>query len=267
MSKVCDAIYNIHVVDGRNGKRGGRSSLHPLARLLVTLWYILLVVSFDKYDLYGLAGMVLYLLVSGIWEEIPVKDVVKRLWPVLVIVGMVGIANPFFDRSIYWQVGGFVVTGGMVSMGTLLVKGIFCVAASYFLMMETGMEGICYGLRCLHVPKELVTLILLIYRYLMVLLKEVERMMQAYKLRAPGQRGLHVKAWGAFVGMLLLRSIDRAETVYESMMLRGYHGEFPVKNPGWNKVGSFCFALFWMAALTGIRIFPVFQMTGRLLRR
>ena len=150
-------------------------------------------------------------------------------------------------------------------MGTLLLKGVFCVTASYFLMIEIGMEGICYCLRCLHVPKEFVTVLLLIYRYLVVLLKEAERMMQAYKLRAPGQKGIHVKAWGAFAGQLLLRSMDRAETVYESMLLRGYHGEFAGKDLLWNKYASLCYVFIWAAVLIFLRAVPVFQAAGKLL--
>lgn len=267
MSKLHSAIHNIHIVDGRSGKKRQSGSVHPLCRLLVVFLYAALVVSFDKYDLYGTAGMVLYLLVLGIWDEISMKDTFGRLWPVLLLVSMVGIANPLLDREIYGQVGNLIVTKGMISMGTLLLKGMFCVMASYFLIMKIGMDGVCYSLRCLHVPKEFVTVLLLIYRYLMVLLKEVERMMQAYKLRAPGQKGLHMKTWGAFVGQLLLRSIDRGETVYESMLLRGYRGEFAGDCFGWKKGISFCYILFWAIVLIGIRMFPLFQMVGRLLQR
>lgn len=50
--------------------------------------------------------------------------------------------------------------------------------------------------------------------------------MDAYALRAPGQKGIYEKAWGSLAGGLLLRSMDRASAVYESMVLRGYSGEF-----------------------------------------
>ncbi len=48
----------------------------------------------------------------------------------------------------------------------------------------------------------------------------------AYKLRAPGQKGIHVSAWGSFLGQLLLRSMDRAEEIYTAMKMRGFNGEF-----------------------------------------
>ncbi len=263
MNKLRGAIHNIHAAD--EGRRGRDGTVHPLARLLVALWYAVAVVSFDRYNMAGLTGMLLYLLILGIWDGISVKAAAGRIFPVLVLTGIAGMANPFLDREIYWQFGQTKVTGGMISMATLMMKGIFCAASSYLLLTETGMEGICYSLRCLHVPKEFVTVLLLTYRYLIVLLKEAERMTQAYKLRAPGQRGIHIKTWGAFVGQLLLRSIDRAETVYESMLLRGYHGEFAGKRFRWEKCVSICYVLLWGAAIACLRAVPVFELAGKLL--
>ena len=51
-------------------------------------------------------------------------------------------------------------------------------------------------------------------------------MTDAYHLRAPGQKGIHISAWGSFLGQLLLRSMDRAQELFSSMMLRGYHEHF-----------------------------------------
>lgn len=52
---------------------------------------------------------------------------------------------------------------------------------------------------------------------------------QAYELRAPGQKGIHFKVWGSLMGQMLLRSMDRAEVIYESMCLRGFDGVFRLK--------------------------------------
>ena len=51
-------------------------------------------------------------------------------------------------------------------------------------------------------------------------------MTDAYHLRAPGPKGIHISAWGSFLGQLLLRSMDRAQELYSSMLLRGYHQHF-----------------------------------------
>ena len=111
-------------------------------------------------------------------------------------------------------------------MITLMLKGVFSVLASYFLVATTSIDKICYSLRLIHVPEILVTQIMLTYRYIVLLLKEVNRITDAYSLRAPGQKGIHFRVWGSLTGQLLLRSMDRATIVYESMLLRGYNGNF-----------------------------------------
>jgi cobalt/nickel transport system permease protein len=258
MSKLRHAVKDIHTIDDAAGRYGGKGGVHPLSRVLVT-------VSFPKYHVIGLAGMVLYPLILGIWEEISVSAMVYRLWPVFLVTVIVSLANPILDREVYAVVGQVTVTGGMLSMATLILKGIFCVAASYILVETTGMEKIGYVLKLLHVPKEIVTMFMLMHRYLMVLLKEVERMQQAYQLRAPGHRGLQPSAWGSFAGLLLLRSIDRAGEVQESMELRGYTGEMQYATPEYSRGESILYLLLWGMAILLLRIFPVFQIVGGLL--
>ena len=110
-------------------------------------------------------------------------------------------------------------------MVTFMIKGFLAVSAVYLLMVTTPMEDICQALRKLHVPALLITVVMLIHRYLIVFLGEVRRLRTAYLLRAPGQKGVHFRQWGSLLGQLLLRSMDRSETVYQSMTLRGFTGE------------------------------------------
>lgn len=271
-AKTAQAIQSLHQRDAGSGE--GRAEERALSCLLITLLYMVTVVSFPKYQLAGLCSMVIYLLIQAIWHELSLWEGLKKLWPVCLLTAVMGAANPFFDRVSWGQLYGLTITGGMVSMLTLMLKGIFCALASYFMACRMGIRGICRGLRLLHVPRELVTVLLLMDRYLLVLLKEVERMTQAYRLRAPGQKGIHIRAWGAFLGLLLLRSLDRAQVVYESMLLRGYKGEFDVGFYGKNGLpdngrgtawaGVLVF-LAWAAAFLTLRFVPVFQLAGRLL--
>ena len=147
-------------------------------------------------------------------------------------------------------------------MITLMIKGCFSVIASYLLIATTSIEEICYGLRLLHVPKIIVTQLLLIYRYITLLLSEAKRVTQAYALRAPGQKGINIKAWGPLVGQLLLRSMDRAEVVYESMCVRGFQGEFKTGTRKKGTRGGFLYLLIWVVVLLAFRIYPVFDLIG-----
>lgn len=265
MSKINDAIHDMHYMDSMSAKGKWINQIHPLAKLIVTISYILAVVSFDKYNVVGLAGMSIYLLSIIILADIPILQSIKRIKVVLIFACIVGIANPLIDRTQMGHIGEIIITGGMLSMISLMMKGIFAVVASYILIVTTSIEKICYALRLIHVPKELVTLILLIYRYVIVLLKEVQRISDAYQLRAPKQKGIHVKAWGSLTGQLLLRSIDRAQVVYESMTIRGYNGEFSAGEKKEPKLKSIFYCILWIGIILILREIPLFKIVGDIL--
>lgn len=201
-------------------------ALHPAAKLIATVAYILVTLSFDKYDLSGLVPMLLWPILLFALSGIQVRSCFYKLRIVLPLVMAVGLFNPFFDRTIILRMGFLAVSGGVISMLTLMLKGVYCLMASFLLMATTPIDNLCAALRQLHVPKMLVTLLLLTYRYIGVMTGELAVMTDAYHLRAPGQKGIHISAWGSFLGQLLLRSMDRAQELYASMLLRGYHQHF-----------------------------------------
>ncbi|MCI8581721.1 MAG: cobalt ECF transporter T component CbiQ [Dorea sp.] len=226
MSKLDHALYEIHHMDTLADKDQWLNRIHPLVKLIVTVSYIAVTVSFHKYSLAGLLRMGVYPAALFILGDLSFTDTLKRLRIVLPLVCFIGLFNPFFDRQPVTILGMFTVTAGMISMVTLMLKGIFSVLAAYLLIASTSIEKICSALRMIHIPSILVTQILLTYRYISLLLEEAGRITDAYSLRAPKQKGVHFKVWGSLAGQLLLRSMDRAEAVYQSMTLRGYRGEF-----------------------------------------
>ena len=226
MNKMEKALGELSEMDELAAGASPIHRLHPTAKLLSTIAYILLVVSFDKYDFSGLVVMLLYPVLLFQISGIPLGVCFYKLRIVLPLVMAVGLFNPFFDRAPLVQLGSLAVSGGVVSMLTLMLKGVFCLMASFLLMATTGIDSLCASLRRLHVPGMLVTLLLLTYRYVGVMTEELAVMTDAYHLRAPGQKGIHVSAWGSFLGQLLLRSMDRAQELYGSMLLRGYHEHF-----------------------------------------
>lgn len=226
MDKLTNAQQELREMDDLAAADSPVHRLHPLCKLLVTVFYILTVVSFPKYDLTGLVVLVLYPVVLFQAAGIPVGLCFHKLRLVLPLVCAVGLVNPFLDRTPLMQLGGITVTGGMVSMVTLMLKGVFSLMASFLLIATTPIDTLCAALRRLHVPDVLTTLLLLTYRYIGVMIEEVAVMTESYSLRAPGQKGIHISAWGSFLGQLLLRTMDRAEALYQSMLLRGFHGEY-----------------------------------------
>ncbi len=264
MSDIERAIREIESLDELARRDQGVNRIHPLVKFFVTVFYLVVTVSFSGYDLFGVISMALYPFLLFEITGLSFTRALYRLRVVLPIVCIMGIFNPFFDREVLLTVGNVAVSGGVISMITLMIKGICTVLASYLLIATTTMEDICYALRKIHVPKIIVTELLLIYRYLFVLSREAGRIYRAYMLRAPGQKGIAMKAWGPLIGQLLLRSMDRAEDVYNSMSLRGFSGEFPGGKKKGFLPGDALYLLFFVSGILLLRFFPVLTLLGSL---
>jgi len=263
MSKMNSALHEINHISTLASKDHWINKIHPLVKLVVTIMYIATVVSMQKYNLAGMLIMGVYPVAIFILGEVSFLESLKKLRHILPLVIIVGIFNPFFDRKSLFTLGNITVTTGMISMLTLMLKGIFSVLASYLLIATTTIEKICYALRLLHLPKIMTTQILLTYRYISVLLQEANRITQAYSLRAPNQKGVHFKVWGSLAGQLLLKSIDRAGIVYESMTIRGYKGEFYYPNMEKCKRKDYLYLIVWTSIFAFLK-FATFLIISRL---
>ncbi|MCR5371722.1 MAG: cobalt ECF transporter T component CbiQ [Clostridium sp.] len=226
MNRMEQALAELGQMDELAQRSSPVHRLNAGAKLLSTIAFIAVVLSFDKYNLSGLIPFVLWPVLLYQISRIPVRTCFYRLRMVLPLVLAVGLFNPLFDRQVLARVGGIAVSGGVISMATLMLKGVLCLMASFLLVATTPFDSLCAALRKMHVPQTMVTLLLLTYRYVGVMTGELAVMTDAYMLRAPGQKGIHVSAWGSFLGQLLLRSMDRAQELYSSMLLRGYHHHF-----------------------------------------
>ena len=267
MNQMDRALLELGEMDDLAAGNTPAHRLHPLAKLLTTVACIVAVVSFQKYALTGLAPMVVYPVALFQLSGIPVGTCFRKLRVALPLVLAVGLLNPIFDRTPALILGNVTVTGGVLSMLTLMLKGVLCLTASFLLMATTPVDCLCAALRKLRLPSMLVTLLLLTYRYVGVMTREVGVMTDAYRLRAPGQRGVHISAWGSFLGQLMLRSMDRAEALYASMRLRGFSGAFYYADVRPFGAGDALWVLGWAAAFALIRWVNVAQLLGGLVVR
>lgn len=92
--------------------------------------------------------------------------------------------------------------------------------------METITLG--HALAHLHVPDKLTHIMLFTVRYVDVLHREYHRLHTAMKMRGfrPRMSRHTYRAYGYLVGMLLVRSLDRAERIVAAMKCRGFRGRF-----------------------------------------
>jgi cobalt/nickel transport system permease protein len=226
MANITESIYKIRFLDDEARKTTWVHSIHPLAKVIVTIVYLIIVVSFGKYDIVKMLPLVFYpVVIIGI-AEIPVKALLKRVLLASVFVAGIGIFNPIFDREIRLIVLNIGISGGWISFLSVVLKCCFTVIGSLLMVATTGMDNIALAFRMLKIPKLFVLQLLQTYRYIIVLMEEVGTIINAYKLRAPGQKGIRFNSWGSLVGQILIRSFARAERVHAAMILRGFNGEY-----------------------------------------
>lgn len=256
MGKLANALNDIREMDKMASGKSEINQVHPLIKLAVTVFYITCAVSFDKYDLLGLLPMAVYPFIVFRLAGISLRSFFGKLRVILPLLCFIGIFNPIFDRVPVLKAGNIVITGGIISMVTLMLKGVYTLAASFLLIATTGIEGICYGLELLHIPGVIVTQILLTYRYVFVLLGEADAVTEAYSLRAPGEKGVKYRVWGSLIGQLLFRSIDRAGNLYDSMLLRGFKGKFSYASCRKCAGKDYIYLIVWLIIILSLGILP-----------
>jgi cobalt/nickel transport system permease protein len=206
-------------------------ALHPAAKGIVTLGYIVAVVSVPPDNLSRLVPFLFYPVLAASVSGTPWKPLFARLLPVLPFVLFFGLSNLVLMREPVMLTPAFTVTRGMIFFAAILLKTAFTVFAVLLLIATTPFNEIA---ECVTAPPAFRVLglqIILTMRYIATLLDEAESMWTAYALRAPNTRAIRMKDMGTFMGQLLLRSFDRAERVFCAMKCRGFTGVYRGLSP------------------------------------
>ena len=225
MSDMINSLYNLRLLDAMAQKDTTIHRLHPLVKLLTTIAFLVVVISFERFEILGLLPFIFYPVLTFALAELPAVPILKRILIVAPFVLGIGILNPVFDHQTI-TVLGLNISRGWLTFFSITIKTGLTVTAALLLIATTGMDKLAAALRMLRLPRLFVMQLLLTYRYISVLLEETARTLRAYSLRAPQQKGIHRSAWGSLAGQLLLRTFDRAQRVYQAMCLRGFTGEY-----------------------------------------
>lgn len=239
--------------------------LHPLAKLTMTLTYVLVVVSFPAHTLSAMVPMILYPVLGMALSETPWSPLLRRMLLAAPFAVVMGLSNLLLDRNIRFFLAGIPMTGGLVSCLSILLKTALTVSAVLLLIATTPLTELTGQLARIHVPRVLCLQFILTYRYISVLLHEAEQMYTAYRLRAGNIRGIRMADVGFFLGQLLLRSYDRADRVYCAMKCRGYDGGYHAGAAKRQAPRDIWLSLTVCAALLLVRMVNVSVLLGSLL--
>jgi cobalt/nickel transport system permease protein len=241
--------------------------LDPRAKVVVTLFFIVSVVSFGKYELSALFPFFLYPAALIALGNLPSLFLVRKTALVLPFAVVIGMFNPILDRQILLHLGPLAISGGWISCASIIVRAALTVSAAFTLVTVTGFPAICTALERLGMPRTFAVQLMFLYRYIFVLVEEGKRMSRARELRTFGGRGLGMKNFGSLIGHLLLRTWERAERIHRAMLARGFTGEFHVTKAFRFGAREYVFLLGWSALFLLFRLENIPRILGTLIMR
>lgn len=166
--------------------------------------------------------------------RIALKGVMKRLLIVNVFIFFIWLMVPFSmsgEGTILFSPFSFlhVTEEGVLLASLVTLKANSIVIASLAILGTTSIYQLAASLKTLKVPEKFIVLLVLTVRYFYVIFDEYYRLREAMKIRgfkAVGLRWHTYTTLGNLIGMLLLRSLQRSDRIYNAMLCRGYHGTF-----------------------------------------
>lgn len=202
--------------------------LDPRFKLISLFTGIVIMVSEPRGELtpfiyYGLVILILVLI-----SRVPWRFILSRC---LIVSPFILIAAFFYPVSA--MLGGiqFSFSAYLPEFRVALsiaCKAYFSVILITLLVSTDKFHNLLLGLRRLRMPKLIGILSALMYRYVFIFYDEALRTTRARDSRTPGRMKTgKLKTYGNQSAMIFLRSWERSQTIYNSMLSRGFNGEFP----------------------------------------
>lgn len=263
MAKLAEQVFDIGFTDTLAGRDTPAHRLDPRAKLLVTVFYCGIAVSFDRYTVSAIVPLILYPAFLCIVGKIPFSYIGKKILWVSPFALTVGIFNPLLEPQPISEICGITVSAGQVSFASILLRFVLTVGAAAALSAVTGFYPLLRAAERLGVPRVLILQMMFFFRYLFVLASQAVRMIRARNLRSFGARGIGLRSYGPLTGHLLLRTLDRAERIYQAMNTRGFRGEIRLLRPLRFRVSDALFIAGWSAFFVAVRFLNLSAFIGR----
>ena len=198
----------------------------PRAKIIAFLFLIFSIVLLNdlKLVLIGFLVSILFLIAS----KLPFRFVFQHIKAVSLFIIPFLVIMPFTVKGDeIFSFYGIKVTYEGLRYGILVVLKAFSAVMLVFPMIATTkFETTIKALDKLKVPNILVQMLMFTYRYIFVFVNEFQRLLIAMESRGfkLGTSSYALRTIGNALGMLFVRSYERAERVYWAMRSRGYEG-------------------------------------------
>ncbi len=200
------------------------------------------------------AAYLLIILFAAALSRVPLRLYYKRI---LIVSPFIAMAAAFYPLSAYLSSHeSFIRERDLVfnKASVILLKALCALLVLLLLTLTSRFANVMPALRRFGIPTLAITLAALTYRYIFILSDEFQRTNRARESRTPGKLVTNrFVVYGNQVAVIFLRSWERSETVYKSMLSRGFTGEFPYGSHSGPGFGDLLTASVFVIAIAAVR--------------
>ena len=218
----------------------GKSVVHkldPRTKLLVLIVYIVALFVAKSWVSYSL--MFVFLATCIALSKIPVKNIVRGMKPLVMILVFTAVLNVFFTQGETVLVSFWAITitlEGVLRAVLMLWRILMLVTATFLLTYTTspialtdGLEALLSPLKKIKLPvHELAMMMCIALRFIPTLIEETDKIMSAQKARGAdfetGKLMDRVKALVPILVPLFISAFRRADELATAMECRCYQG-------------------------------------------
>ena len=228
------------VVEGWSRCQSPLHARDARAKLGVLLVFLIGVSTTRPAAWIALGAYAILLIIAAVISRLPLRGLIARALLVL----------PFsatFALLTWWS-------GDGARAAMLAAKALLSALASMLLVATTPVTDLANALERLHVPRMIVLVIQFVYRYLFVISEQAQHMRQAAASRHGKAHGRTLEAAAGAIGVLFVRSWERADGIYAAMLARGFRGVLhPLNTPHFHAM-DFTFLYLTVAVCVLIRV-------------
>jgi cobalt/nickel transport system permease protein len=145
-------------------------------------------------------------------SKVPLKFIIKRLLEILPFIAIIAVSSLF-------------VKNGRIIFSNCIIKASLSVLVLLIMSSTTSFTQLIRALSELEVPRLFLSLLSFMYRYLFLLEDQLLRTRRAFDSRNINKNNFKsTAALGNLLGVIFIRTYERAERVYMAMCARGYDG-------------------------------------------
>ena len=239
----------------------GGSFLHrldPRVKIIVIIIFSVVVAVTDRYK--SLSFALLFAIVLVIMAKLKAREIIFRLVVVNSFIFLLWLILPFtLSGIIIYSIGSLNISLEGINYAFLItLKSNTIVLASLVLLSTSPIFNLVHALSHLHFPDKLIYLFFFTYRYIQTIHSEYVRLNNALKIRGfKAQTNFHTyRTYAYLVGIMLIRSYDRSQRIYNAMLCRGFKGKFWILNHFSFKRSDLISGIIMVSWIIGLVLYP-----------